>query len=525
MPVSLDKDLNVPVSLRKTGLPAVIIYGDGADRDITNALWRYVGAGNVRFLTPQTEEELYREAHNSALIFINIPDITEYRVHIAKKLGQMPDIVADVIAITAEPDIRKRLHVLTHEFDGIYNREILDLPDFSEVFSHKLNKGIRRLTARLQQDEYQRFKGLLSASADAFIIFDEHKRIFFVSDHYRTVYPKSSDFFVRGMPVQRAFEAVAAEMGLPQNDKRYPVVKEFWLGQTGQHEFVTDNGKVLRMTAVAIPDNKGTIISTSDITELTIQKAELNYRRKEAEEALNREMETSNLQRQFISMVSHEFRTPLTIVDGNAQILERRGDKLPPEEQSRRLHTIRSAVSRLVNMMEAVLSSNMLRTGKLDLNFEEFDLKELIQNLCDEQRGLARDTNIECRVDGLPSMVFLDKKILTLVITNLLSNAVKYTRDTPRILIEGDYVDGQVVIRVADNGVGIPKAELDQIFNRFFRASTSEGFAGTGVGLSLVQELTQLHRGTVHVESEVGKGTMFELRLPIVDVANEIIND
>lgn len=516
MSVSLDKDLYVPVNLRKKQLPAVLIYGDSDDRALSKILWNCIGDKDVRFLTTNDRDEFLKEASQSALVFINVPDINHERIGMAQILGERPDVVADVIAITAEQDIRARLQIMSQEFDGIYNWEILDLPEFRSVFKYKLSKGIRRLKARLQEDEYKVFQGFLSASADAFIVFDKDKRIFFVSNHYLEVYPQSASFFVRGMPVQRAFEALAAEMNIPHGDPRYQVIKDFWINQQGQHEFTVDGGKVLRMTAVPLPSGQGTIISTTDITELTQQKAELAVRRKEAEQALFLEQEASKLQKQFISMVSHEFRTPLTIVDGNAQILERRGNQLPDDEKKRRLHTIRSAVSRLINMMEAVLSSNMLRTGKLDLEYEDFDLRELIEDLCDEQRGLSRDHCIVSDVSGLPEYVHLDKKVITLVLTNLISNAVKYTRENPDIQIHAKADTNQIVIKVSDNGVGIPENELDQVFNRFFRATTSTGIQGSGVGLSLVQELVHLHKGAVTVESAVGKGTIFEVRLPII---------
>ncbi len=502
--------------MRKKQLPAVIIYGDNNERELAKSLWSFVGGADVRFLTPGTREELLSEASGSALIFINVPDIDDDKVKLAKILSGRQDVVADVIAITAEQDIRKRLQIMSQEFDGIYNREILELSEFQSVFKYKLTKGIRRVQARIQEDEYKVFQGFLSASADAFIVFDNSKRIFFVSDHYLNVYPKSADFFIRGMPVQKAFEAVAKEMGIRPDDPRYQVIKDFWIGQKGQHEFTLDNGRVLRMTAADLPENRGTIISTTDITQLTLQKAELNQKRREIEEVLAKEQEASNLQKQFISMVSHEFRTPLTIVDGNAQILQRRMDRLPAEEISRRLHTIRSAVSRLVNMMEAVLSSNMLRTGKLDLNYEEFDLKELCHSLCDEQKGLSRALEIKCKTDGLPAAVILDKKIMTLIMTNLLSNAVKFTPENPAIGLEGYQDGGHIVLKVSDNGVGIAGNELNQVFDRFFRATNSAGIAGSGVGLSLVRELVHLHKGFIKAESTVGKGTVFEIRLPII---------
>lgn len=516
MDTSENQDLAIPVDMRKKALPAVTIYGDNESRNLAKSLWSFVAGRDVRFLTPSNEEELFYEAHNSALIFINVPDLNDDRIFLARKLSELPGVVSDVMAITAEQDIRKRLQIMSQEFDGIYNREILTLPEFQNVFRYKLDKGIRRLNARLQEDEYKTFQGYLSASADAFIVFDKRKRIFFVSEHYLKTYPKSAHLFVRGMPVQKAFEGVAAEIGLAPTDAVYHQLKNFWLGQKGQLELTLKSGQVLRMTAVKLPEEQGTIISTTDITELTAQKTELAQRRKEVEIALFREQEASNLQKQFISMVSHEFRTPLTIVDGNAQILERRGGQMEAEESQRRLHTIRSAVSRLINMMEAVLSSNMLRTGKLDLNYEEFDLRELACMLCDEQKGLSRNHIITCDVERLPECVYLDKKIITLILTNLLSNAVKYTREEPNISLTGSVDENHIIITVSDNGVGIPQDELNQIFERFFRATTSVGVSGTGVGLSLVKELVHLHKGFVKVESTLGKGTIFEIRLPLI---------
>ena len=215
-------------------------------------------------------------------------------------------------------------------------------------------------------------------------------------------------------------------------------------------------------------------------------------------------------------MVSHEFRTPLAIVDGNAQILERRIGDLPVEDAKKRLKTIRSAVSRTVNMMEAVLSSNLLKTGKMDIHTENFSLRELIEQLCQEQADLARSHVITVDVTGLPETVLLDKKVMTLVLTNLLANAVKYTPcEHPEIHVQSQVDGGEVVILVQDNGVGIPDDEIDKVFDRFFRASTSAGISGSGVGLSLVNDLIKAHKGKINLESQIGVGTRVEIRLPI----------
>lgn len=506
-----------PVNLRKNSVPLISIYGDGVDRELTKLIWSLIPGYDVKISNPTTPEELYNEAYGSAVVFVVVKDNLDENVKIAEDLSLIKGVVADIIAITPEQDIRQRLHILSAKFDAIFNLEIFDSHEFHKIFLHKLKKGMMRLNARLQEDEYETFLGFLAVSADAFIVFDRQRRIFYVSEHYLELYPQSATHFVRGTPVQKVFEAIAEEMGVREDDPQYRESAEFWMRLSGEHEFKLDNGMHLRMTAVDLPGGQGTIVSTTNITAYKNQEEALALKQAELERALQAEQEASSLQKQFISMVSHEFRTPLAIVDGNAQIIERRlGNDLPVEETKRRLKTIRSAVSRTVNMMEAVLSSNLLKTGKMDIHVENFSLKDLITQLCHEQADLARSHEIIVNVDSLPETLQLDRKILTLVMTNLLANAVKYTpHDNPKIEISAFLEDDLVIIKVEDNGVGIPPDELKRVFERFFRASTSLGIPGSGVGLSLVNDLINVHKGKIDMQSEVGKGTIVTLSLPL----------
>lgn len=511
----MENKFNNPINLRKSNVPLISIYGDDEARSFTKLIWSLIPGYDVKVSNPQTVEELCSEAYHSAVVFVLVNDHLDDRVALADMLSTTKGVVADIVAITPEQDIRHRLHILSAKFDAIYNLEIVEGPEFLKIFRHKLKKGMMRLGSRLQEDEYETFLGFLSVSADAFIVFDRQKRIFYVSEHYKKLYPDSARYFVRGTPVQRVFEAITGEMGLGTEDPNYQDTLNFWVRLSGEHEFKLDNGLHFRMTAVPLPGGQGIIVSTTNITTYKNQERALAEKQAELERALAAEQEASNLQKQFISMVSHEFRTPLAIVDGNCQILERRVADMPTDEAKRRLKTIRSAVSRTVNMMEAVLSSNLLKTGKLDLNIDAFSLRDLIEQLCQEQMDLARFHKILMDINGLPDQVWLDKKIMTLILTNLLSNAVKYTQcEEPHIQVEGRTEAGMAVVCVKDNGVGIPEDELGKVFQRFFRASTSTGVSGSGVGLSLVYDLVQLHRGTVTLESKVGEGTCVTVRLP-----------
>ncbi len=501
------------VSMKKKPLPAVTVYGEGEKaQELSKLLYALIPGQQVRFVTPATREDLLTEVYHSAIVFIMVNDPSDANISLARELSEMPGVVADIIAITPVQEIRQRLHMLTYDFDNIFNWEIMATEDFRYIFEHKLKKGIMRLQARIQEDEYKSFQGFLSVSPDAFIIFDKNKRILFVSDHYHKLYRNSAEVLVRGTPVGQMFEAAARESGVSADDPRYKEAKKFWMNLEGQFEFHYSPTKVLRITAVPMPSGEGTIVTTTDISLYKKQERALAEKQEELQAALHNEQEASSLQKQFISMVSHEFRNPLTIVDGNAQIMQRRIETLKPEEVQKRLKTIRSAVSRLVHMMEAVLSSSMLKTGKLDLYREDFDVGALIRELVQEQADLASRHKITCELVYMPPLANLDRKVLTIILTNLLSNAVKFCKDNPIVAVNARMdVKDNLIISVEDMGIGIPQNELRHIFDRFYRATTSSGIPGSGVGLALVKELVTLHGGEITVQSIIGTGTRFEV--------------
>lgn len=506
-------DFPSPVSMKKKPLPAVTVYGEGQQaQELSKRLYSLIPGQQVRFVTPATRDDLMNEVYHSAIVFVMVNDPSDANISLARELSEMPGVVADIIAITPVQEIRQRLHMLTYDFDNIFNWEILATEDFQHIFKHKLKKGIMRLQARIQEDEFKSFQGFLSVSPDAFIIFDKNKRILFVSDHYHKLYRNSADALVRGTPVAQMFAAAAKETGVSEDDPRYAEAKQFWMTLKGQFEFRYNDRKVLRIVAVPMPNGQGTIVTTTDISLYKQQERALAEKQDALQLALKNEQEASSLQKQFISMVSHEFRNPLTIIDGNAQIMQRRIDTLKPEEVQKRLKTIRSAVSRLVNMMEAVLSSNMIKTGKLDLYREDFDVGALIRELVQEQADLSSRHKITCELIYMPPLASLDRKVLTIILTNLLSNAVKFCKDNPVVAVSARMdVKDNLIISIEDEGIGIPQNELAHIFDRFYRATTSSGIPGSGVGLALVKELVTLHGGEINVQSAVGTGTRFEV--------------
>lgn len=337
----------------------------------------------------------------------------------------------------------------------------------------------------------------------------------FISDHYRRLFPKAADDLTIGLSVDGVFERLALESGLLEGGSEYLGMKDFWERLSGESVFELGGGLTVHMRAVKLANHGGVMIAASDITEFRKQEKELANKTRELEAALAKERESAQVQQQFISMVSHEFRTPLSIIDGNAQLIMRHIDKADLDSMPKRAKTIRSAVSRLVQMMEGILSSSMIRSGKMVPKREEFDIQDLLVQLCDEQDELSPNNHITIFCENVPDKVFMDRKLVVLIMTNLLSNAVKYSGETPEVYVYASTRDNNLILRVADNGVGIPDTEKYKIFDRFYRATTSGSVPGTGIGLSLVREMVHLLKGRIEVHSVVGEGSEFTITLPL----------
>ncbi len=241
----------------------------------------------------------------------------------------------------------------------------------------------------------------------------------------------------------------------------------------------------------------------------------LKIKAEELKQSLAKEKELNQQQRQFVSMVSHEYRTPLAVIDGNAQRLKRRADSLTPEDAVDRADKIRAAVERMTQLMESTLAAARMHEGKLKVEFEACDIGKVVSEACAHQQEISPTHVISSDLTGLPKTIQADTSSLEHVFTNLLSNAVKYAPDAPDIAVNA-WTEGQrVMISVRDHGFGIDEEELPRIGERFFRAETSTGTAGTGIGLNLAKDLVEMHDGSIKIESRKGDGSTFTVRLPI----------
>jgi two-component system, OmpR family, sensor kinase len=293
------------------------------------------------------------------------------------------------------------------------------------------------------------------------------------------------------------------------------------LGLTGLMHRLADNDTDIDIPGTQRRDEIGEIaravvVFRNNAIELMVSQQGLAQQASMLEERLAHEQRLTELQRNFVSMASHEFRTPLTIIDGHAQRLIRTSDRAGAEEIADRAGKVRGAVLRMTSLIDNLLNSSRLFDGGAGLYYHpvEIDLAALLHDVCQLHREISPRSQIGEDFGGQPLRVIGDAKLLFQVFSNLLANAIKYSPGGGLIKIGGKAEAGQVVVTVEDRGIGIPENDRERLFARYSRGSNVSGIVGTGVGLYLVKMVIDLHRGAVAVESREGEGSRFTVRLP-----------
>jgi signal transduction histidine kinase len=261
---------------------------------------------------------------------------------------------------------------------------------------------------------------------------------------------------------------------------------------------------------------QATVVFRNNAIELMRSQRTLARQAAMLEEQLAQEQRLALAQRNFVSMASHEFRTPLTIIDGHARRLEKLRDAAA-SDVGERAGRIRAAVLRLTHLIDNLLSSARLVDGGAELYFDPaaMDLAALLREVCQLHRDMVPGVQIGEHFSATPIPMVGDAKLLFQVFSNLLSNAVKYSPERGSINVEATAADDEAVVAIVDRGIGIRSADIARLFERYYRGGNVSGIVGTGVGLYLVKMAVDLHNGSIQVESEEGKGARFTIRLPL----------
>jgi PAS domain S-box-containing protein len=243
--------------------------------------------------------------------------------------------------------------------------------------------------------------------------------------------------------------------------------------------------------------------------------SEQRRREDQVAQTLQREQEINSLKTSFISMVSHEFRTPLTSIFSSAELLGSFDGKANPERQKKHFERIYSSIRRLEQMLDDVLLIGRVESGKLQFQPEPMNLELVIKDIIEAiQAGIGRHHQINVSFDNVAEPVFMDPKLIKFIFTNLLSNAVKYSLPMHPVEVSVGIVNTGVEIQVIDQGIGIPTEDLPKLFRTFQRASNVGNIHGTGLGLSIVKTCVDLHGGSIQVKSVLDQETRFKVWLP-----------
>ncbi len=242
---------------------------------------------------------------------------------------------------------------------------------------------------------------------------------------------------------------------------------------------------------------------------------ELENSRDELSISLEKEKELNEMKTRFISMASHEFRTPLSTIMSSVSLIGKYPKEEDQDKREKHINRIKNAVTGLTEILNDFLSIGKLEEGRIIANLATHDINGLIEEVITEVQPICKAGQYITFTDGKPLELMVDKQMIRNVMFNLLSNAIKFSPENSTIRVVTGRIDEHVVISVSDEGIGISDDDKQSLFERFFRGRNVSNIQGTGLGLHIVAKYLELLHGDISFTSELGKGTTFTFRIPL----------
>jgi PAS domain S-box-containing protein len=368
----------------------------------------------------------------------------------------------------------------------------------------------KRAEQALRESE-EKFRALFEASSQGVILHNEEKILEVNTATVRILGFNSAAEIIGHHPVE--FAAPLQPGGLPAAELAPRYIQQCLTTGSARFDWICRNPQgreiPIEVTLTRIQWSGQQVIQAviNDITHRKQAEAELLR-------SLAREKELGQLKTNFVTTVSHEFRTPLGIIMSSAEILRDYLERLEPEDRQQHLQSIHKSTRRMAELMEEVLVIGRLDSGKMDFQPRNLDLVTLCRRMVDEV--LASTENvcpIQLKFNGDISEARADERLLQHIFTNLLANAVKYSEPGQPVEFTIDRQRTNVVFHVRDRGIGIPEADQSRLFQAFQRAQNVGQRPGTGLGLTIVKRCVEMHGGTISLESKAGEGTTVTVRL------------
>ena len=255
-----------------------------------------------------------------------------------------------------------------------------------------------------------------------------------------------------------------------------------------------------------------------DVRTSQLQQAmeQIEASRDELTFALSKEKELGDMKSRFVSMASHEFRTPLSTILSSASLLAKYTESSEQDKRNKHILRIKNSVNNLTDILNEFLSIGRIEDGKIEVRNTVFNVKEYLQNLCTEMQANAKPMQKIVFSHHGEEWITLDPTLLRNIIFNLLSNAIKFSNEDGVIRLNAEAKPDLFSFTVTDNGIGISKEDQVHLFERFFRASNVTNIQGTGLGLHIVSKYVELLDGRIQFTSELEKGTSFTIQFELI---------
>ncbi len=244
----------------------------------------------------------------------------------------------------------------------------------------------------------------------------------------------------------------------------------------------------------------------------TLKKLEKS--KEELIQSLNKEKELGDLKSRFVTMASHEFRTPLSTILSSASLVAKYTETAQQENRDKHIQRIKNSVNNLTNLLNEFLSIGKIEDGKIISHFATFNIQEMLAATCNEMQVITKLHQKIIYSHKGTTTVNLDQSLLKNTILNLISNAIKFSSEGGNITVTSEVTPNDCSISITDNGIGISKEDQEHLFERFFRGTNAANIQGTGLGLHIVSKYVELMNGTINYTSELEKGTTFTIILP-----------
>lgn len=477
---------------------------------------RFLGKNIFQFISPQDRQ---RALENFKIMFDEFLGPREYTLNFDDGVSIICEVNGDVVRndkgnpvevvyvirdVTERKQAEELIRIKSENFKRIfdlapYGMLITENTEESKILD--VNRAHLELT-EMGSDE------LIGKSSFEFILNEDRIRL----SGMLTTYGKVLDYELRFRTKSGKIKTLLLSSSLIEYDNKSCVLSVF-KDITEQKQTETELDNYRHHLEELIKERTG------ELENLTVKLQEEIVKQKEAEakvkEALVKEKELSDLKTRFISIASHEFRTPLATMYSSTELLELFYTSNSTEKFNAQIERIRSNIKNLTEIMDDVLVISRADSGKINYQPSHVHLQSFIEKIVeDAQVLLTAKHHLNFTNSYQEDMVYLDEKLSRIILMNLISNAIKYSPEGGEIKLEIFKYRNNLSIRLTDNGIGIPEKDQKHLFEPFHRADNVGPIHGTGLGLTIVQKYIELHGGKIKVNSKPGEGTTFTISIP-----------